>query len=315
MQVARLLGGRTTRSARGKFSQMLTALALERRLSKDAILQLYLTLAPYGGNVEGIRAAWLAYLGKEPRRLNPAEAALLVALPQAPEARRPDTHPERAQAARDRVLARAAETGVFTADDVATAATEPVPASRRRFPMLAAQTASRLVAEEKIHKLTLDAGLQGRQESLAGERARALAGSVSVAILVADHASGEILASRQYPCVGSRPSPPRHAAGSPRRPRRFGFDRQDDPQRDDEGTGSAGSRMRPGRPQGRRGRPCPGLSAQNLSGFRLAWSSAYMLERVMSYGARRAEEMRAVARTIDDIGIGPGGVMAAACVE
>ena len=76
-------------------ARSLTALALEQRLSKDEILDLYLTLAPYGGNIEGIRAASLAYLGKEPRRLTPAEAALLVALPQAPEARRPDRNPAR----------------------------------------------------------------------------------------------------------------------------------------------------------------------------------------------------------------------------
>ena len=54
---------------------------------------LYLTLAPYGGNIEGIRAASLAYFGKEPARLTTAEAALLVALPQSPEARRPDRDP------------------------------------------------------------------------------------------------------------------------------------------------------------------------------------------------------------------------------
>ena len=89
MQVARLLSAQPTRSVGGKISQMLMALALEKRLSKDDILDLYLTLAPYGGNIEGIRAASLAYLGKEPRRLTAAEAALLVALPQAPEAQAP----------------------------------------------------------------------------------------------------------------------------------------------------------------------------------------------------------------------------------
>ena len=122
MQVARLLDGASTRSLDGKVGQMLTALKLEQTLSKDKILELYLTLAPYGGNIEGIRAATLAYLGKEPRRLTPAEAALLVALPQSPEARRPDRHADRASRARDRVLARAAEAGLFTAEDIAAAA-------------------------------------------------------------------------------------------------------------------------------------------------------------------------------------------------
>ena len=51
----------------GKLRQIAIARALERQFSKDEILNLYLTLAPYGGNIEGIRAATLAYFGKEPR--------------------------------------------------------------------------------------------------------------------------------------------------------------------------------------------------------------------------------------------------------
>jgi penicillin-binding protein 1C len=89
MQVARLIEGEPTRNLAGKLRQMVHAEALERRLDKNAILQLYLALAPYGGNIEGVRAASLAYFGKEPARLTTAEAALLVALPQSPEARRP----------------------------------------------------------------------------------------------------------------------------------------------------------------------------------------------------------------------------------
>ena len=75
MQVARLLEESGTGAMSGKLRQMRVALALERRLTKDQILQLYLHLAPYGGNLEGIRAATLAYFGKEPRRLTLAEAA------------------------------------------------------------------------------------------------------------------------------------------------------------------------------------------------------------------------------------------------
>jgi penicillin-binding protein 1C len=90
MQVARLIEGEPTRDIMGKLRQMLHAAALERTLSKEQILTLYLSLAPYGGNIEGIRAASLAYFGKEPARLTTAQAALLVALPQSPEARRPD---------------------------------------------------------------------------------------------------------------------------------------------------------------------------------------------------------------------------------
>ncbi|MBK3399339.1 transglycosylase domain-containing protein, partial [Methylobacterium sp. IF7SW-B2] len=103
MQVARLVEPRGERSLTAKLRQIARAVELERRLGKDGVLRLYLALAPYGGPVEGLRAASLAYFGREPARLTLAEAALLVALPQAPEARRPDRFPEAARRARDRV--------------------------------------------------------------------------------------------------------------------------------------------------------------------------------------------------------------------
>ncbi|MCC5985441.1 MAG: transglycosylase domain-containing protein, partial [Rhodobacteraceae bacterium] len=115
MQVARLIEDGPTGQWAGKWRQIRVALALERRLSKAEILALYLHHAPFGGNIEGLRAASIAWFGKEPARLTPAEAALMVALPQAPEARRPDRHPERASAARDRVLARMVRAGVLDA--------------------------------------------------------------------------------------------------------------------------------------------------------------------------------------------------------
>ena len=100
MQVARLLEPRERRSLGAKMRQIVRALELERALGKDGILALYLALAPYGGNLEGVRAASLADFGKEPRKLSLAEAALLVALPQSPELRRPDRfRPRRARRA------------------------------------------------------------------------------------------------------------------------------------------------------------------------------------------------------------------------
>ena len=92
MQTARLLEPHP-RDLSGKFGEMLRALQLERRYDKQAILDFYLTLAPYGGNLEGVRAAALAWFGKEPSRLTAAEAALLVVLPQAPSRLRPDRFP------------------------------------------------------------------------------------------------------------------------------------------------------------------------------------------------------------------------------
>ncbi|MGQ9831433.1 MAG: transglycosylase domain-containing protein, partial [Thermochromatium sp.] len=106
MQLARLLDGRSTRPLAGKLHQIRLALALERRLDKDTILTAYLTLVPYGGNLEGLRSGALAWLGHEPHRLTAAESALLIALPQAPESRRPDRDVAAVQRARDTILQR-----------------------------------------------------------------------------------------------------------------------------------------------------------------------------------------------------------------
>ena len=198
MQVARLLEGAPTRGFPEKLRQIVFAGAIEDRLGKDAILDLYLQLAPYGGNLEGVRAASLAYFGKEPRRLTVAESALLVALPQAPEARRPDRNPQAAQAARDRVLDRLVSAGMLDAETAASAKTERVPAARKVFPMLAAHlgdAARKSHPSEPVIRLTLDGRLQGKLEQLAVARAGAIGPKASVAIVVADHLTGEILAS------------------------------------------------------------------------------------------------------------------------
>ncbi len=197
MQVARLLEPRQERSIGAKLRQMLRAVQLEFALSKDEILALYLSLAPYGGNLEGVRAASLSYFGKEPRRLTLGEAALLVALPQSPEMRRPDRSVEIARAARDRVLDRVALTGSLPAEDILRAKLEVVPGARKAMPMLAPHAADAAVAaapDELLHRLTIDAPLQKNLEELARERARALGPEISVAIVAVDHATGEVLA-------------------------------------------------------------------------------------------------------------------------
>ncbi|WP_244313837.1 penicillin-binding protein 1C [Stappia sediminis] len=197
MQVARLLKEKPTRTLTAKLEQIVDALALERTLTKDEILSLYLLRAPYGGNIEGVRAASLAWLGKEPARLTAAEAALLVALPQSPEARRPDRHREAARFARDRVIDRMVAAGVLGAGEAAAAKRDPVPSRRRDVPLLAAHAAREAILHEPasaVVRLTIDARLQASLENLAKRRAAGLGRNASVAILVADHTSGEVLA-------------------------------------------------------------------------------------------------------------------------
>jgi penicillin-binding protein 1C len=197
MQVARLLAGEHERSGAGKLRQALRALALERKLSKNAILRLYLRLAPFGGNLEGVRAASLAYFGKEPRRLSLAEAALLVALPQSPELRRPDRFSEAARRARNRVLAHAAAQGVIPREEATRAMAERMPTVRREFPMLAPHLADAEVEQNKtrlVHRLTIDASAQASLEQLTREHSNALGGRLSAALIAVDHRSGEVVA-------------------------------------------------------------------------------------------------------------------------
>ncbi len=197
MQVARLLEPREHRSLGAKLRQITRAFELEHALTKRQILSLYLTLAPYGGNLEGVRAASLAYFGKEPRKLSLAEAALLVALPQSPETRRPDRFPKSARAARDRVLDRVAAAQAVPRDEIAQTEAEPVPQVRKAMPMFAPHSADHIVAlepDKRIHRLTIDQPLQTKLETLARERARALGSNISVAILAVDNASGEVRA-------------------------------------------------------------------------------------------------------------------------
>ncbi len=197
MQLGRLLDDLATGSFADKGVQIIRAWQLERRMTKREILEAYLMLAPYGGNIEGVRAAALAYFGKEPERLALHEAALLVALPQSPETRRPDRHPEAARRARNRVLDRLAREGVITRAQARWAKGQPVPDGRRRFPMLAAHLSERMVKrypQRGVLQLTLDKGLQTGVERALRRAAQRLGARMSAAALVIDHRTGEVLA-------------------------------------------------------------------------------------------------------------------------
>ncbi len=197
MQVARLIEPRPERNVAAKLRQIARAEEIERAVGKAGVLDRYLTMAPFGGNLEGARAASLAYFGKEPLKLTVAEAALLVALPQSPEARRPDRFPAAARAARDRVLDRVAARGTVSAEDAAAAKREPVPEARRPFPALAAHATEEAVAADpgaKVIRLSIDARLQAKLEALVKESVARLGARLSAAIVVIDNRSGEIRA-------------------------------------------------------------------------------------------------------------------------
>ncbi|MGN7771942.1 penicillin-binding protein 1C [Rhizobiales bacterium] len=196
MQVARLIEPREGRSLTAKFQQVVRALQIERRLSKSQILDLYLTRAPYGGNLEGVRAASLSYFGKEPRRLSVSEAALLVALPQLPEKRRPDRNAGAATNARERVLKRMAVEKIVGEGEAERAGLIPVSSRRLQLPALAAHLAEAAAKKEpqvKRHQTTLRRKVQEGLETVARDAAVKLGPKLSVAMVMADARTGEIV--------------------------------------------------------------------------------------------------------------------------
>ena len=185
MQAARLLEPRP-RGLRAKAIEIFRALQLEARFSKREILGIWLTLAPQGGNIEGIRAGALAWFGRPAHRLDAAEAALLIALARRPAALSPDRHAEAARAARDDVLKRRGA-AMLSPEDQALALAAPLPSARLPMPALAPHLVRELArGGASPIRSSLDAGLQRASERLANEALARLPERASVALIVAD---------------------------------------------------------------------------------------------------------------------------------
>ncbi len=207
MQTARLLEPRP-RHLGSKLIEMLRALQIERRLSKDEILSLYLTLAPYGSNIQGIRAASLIWFEKEPGHLTNAEQALLIALPQAPEARRPDRKPENAKSSRQKILNKLIALDLITPRRGEEAARAPLPSKKHAFKQAAwhfAHSVSRGPGSSQnktqqnasiqgVVHTTLDIGLQTGAEKLVAHYAKQWRDETTAAVIIVDNHSRDVRA-------------------------------------------------------------------------------------------------------------------------
>jgi penicillin-binding protein 1C len=196
MQTARLLEPRP-RTLRSKLVEMFRAVQLERRFSKRQILAMYLTLAPFGGNLEGVRAASLRYFARPPKELTLGEAALLVALPQAPTRLRPDRNPPVARAARDKVIDRLTAAGRLPVAEARSAKAGAVSVISRPLPFLAPHLADRLTsrhADRRVLRTTVEKDLQRQLESLIRQEARRLGPQIGAAVLVVENESRQVLA-------------------------------------------------------------------------------------------------------------------------
>jgi penicillin-binding protein 1A len=192
------------RSIRRKLQEIIIALYLEARLSKDEILQNYLSSVYFGDGAYGIRAAARTYFAKAPEQLNLGEAAMLAGLVQAPSRLAPSRHLQRARDRAAQVLDAMVETGAITAAQARAARPASYDPGRKPLPtgsyfadwvLAEAREANDAAYGETVVKTTLDPKLQRIAEDMITDglaRARGL--NVNQAALVAMRLDGRVVA-------------------------------------------------------------------------------------------------------------------------
>lgn len=203
MQTARLLEPRP-RKISSKIIECFRALQLEWHFSKSEILSIYMTLAPFGGNIEGVTAASFAYFKKSPLKLTADEIALLVALVQSPTLLRPDHHPKRAEFARNFILALMEQKGLIENGQAKIQSQAPLPSIKnqlpREIPHLAWRLKKQYPNQKKIHT-SINLEMQKKIEHLLQDYKSFLPTNANAAILVIDHIQNKplvYLASRDF---------------------------------------------------------------------------------------------------------------------
>ena len=198
MQVVRLLEKRS-RTFLSKVIETVHAVELERMYSKEEILKLYFDIAPYGGNINGVKAASLRYFQKYPKDLDLAECALLAGLPQSPSRLRPNKYPERAKKRRDMVLLSMLKNGFITNEQYKRSTNETVVAGNHHFPFKAPHFA-RLMKQKYKNKseiiTTLDSNMQHFAEAALKEKIKELRGEgvTNGSIVIIENDTGNVRA-------------------------------------------------------------------------------------------------------------------------
>ena len=177
-----------------KIIESFRALQLELFMSKDEILESYLTRVSYGGNLEGVTAASLAYFGKLPHYLTDAEIALLIALPQAPDSRRPDLKPEMATKGRDYILEKLVERNALDLRRASEAKDVVVSSTRHNIPEMAWITAYGLSETRQTIRTTIDRHMQEKVENQTAEFVAPLNDYVNTAVTIVDNRTMEVRA-------------------------------------------------------------------------------------------------------------------------
>jgi penicillin-binding protein 1C len=196
MQVARALESRK-RNLGSKLIESFRAIQLELKYSKEEILQIYLNLAPYGGNIEGVKAASLIYFQKDPDHLSLAEITALSIIPNRPSSLVPGRDNDRIITERNKWLHRFAREKIFTAKEIEDALNEPLDAKRRPLSQLIPHLSLKLRKENKTDLLqtTIRSNLQLKIEKLTEDYVRSLRlkNIRNAAVVVVDNRTHEVI--------------------------------------------------------------------------------------------------------------------------
>ncbi|MBF0384709.1 MAG: penicillin-binding protein 1C [Candidatus Omnitrophica bacterium] len=197
MQTIRLLENRH-RNYLNKLIETVHAIRLETLYSKDEILKMYFELAPYGGNVHGIKAAARKYFNKSPKDLTLSESALLAGLPQSPSRLRPDRYPQRAQKRRDMVLLCMLQTGYIDQKHYDLAKADPVVKTSYSFPFETPHFAyiAKKASDNSEITTTIDSKIQHFAEGVLKSSVDKLrdSGVTNGAIVIIENATGKVRA-------------------------------------------------------------------------------------------------------------------------
>lgn len=190
MQVARMRFGIHSKTVAGKCWQIFRAIQLERHYSKEAILEAYLNLAPYGGNIEGVGAASLIYFNRPVQKINLPEALTLSIIPQNPNQRA--TNHQKLASLRNKLFIRWLEQHPEDADKKSMLTLPLVIRNHHALPFLAPHFVNavlqNLPVESQIIHTTLNGSLQTLLEHLTHrymERKQSL-GAYNAAVLLVD---------------------------------------------------------------------------------------------------------------------------------
>ena len=181
-----------------KIREFIMAVKLENQISKPEILECYLNLAPFGGNIRGVQAASLIYFGKTASQISPGEACLLIGMLKGPTLYRPDTKPKNAIKRRNEIIALMERKKVFTHDEAKRAYLEELPGKKFELPSRAWHYAELVLSQNpehsRIFNTMLNLEIQTKLEAILKQALNGLPEDITFSAGVVDNETASLAA-------------------------------------------------------------------------------------------------------------------------